>query len=211
VDVVQFQVRTRRESGRELPVLLWRSRVPMRAVASAPYGGGLGPRRWVLNAQVPSSYARRDPDHHLAKLGVSLGLPGKGVGMLTAAAVRDHSVVADGAVSAFVTVGLGHPTLAAAPAEARQPLVGTINTVVVLPERLTDAALVNLVSTSAEAKAQALGDLGVAATGTATDAVCILCPEEGRPHSFGGPRSHWGARLARAVHEAVLVAGRSAR
>ena len=42
-------------------------------------------------------------------------------------------------------------------------------------------------------------------TGTATDAVCIACPDEGAPHAFGGPRSLWGARLARAVH----AAGRS--
>jgi adenosylcobinamide amidohydrolase len=102
-------------------------------------------------------------------------------------------------------VGLGHPTWAAAPdAQGPVSLVGTINLVVLLPERLSDAALVNAVATATEAKSQALFEAGVAGTGTATDAVCIACPDDGAPHAFGGPRSVWGARLARAVHGAVL-------
>jgi adenosylcobinamide hydrolase len=177
----------------------------MRMVASAPHGGGIGVRRWVVNAQVPLSYGRRDPDHHLSRLGVSLGLAGRGVGMLTAADVRHVSSYTEAGVEVAATVGLGHPTWAAAP-DVLSPvsLVGTINLVVVLPERLSDAALVNAVATATEAKAQALWDSGIRGTGTATDAVCIACPEAGPPHAFGGPRSVWGARLARAVHGAVL-------
>ena len=204
MDVVDFSVRCRQEEGRSWPVLVWRSAVPLRMVASTPHGGGLGVRRWIMNAQVPPSYGRRDPDHHLGKLGISLGLPGRGVGMLTAADVRGRAVAGDGDVEVTATVGLGHPTWAAAPPE-RGPvsLVGTINVVVLVPERLSDAALVNAVATVTEAKAQALWDRGVAATGTATDAVVIACPDDGRTHAFGGPRSVWGSRIARAVHVAV--------
>jgi adenosylcobinamide hydrolase len=200
-----MQVRSRQEGGRAFPVLVWRAAAPMRMVASAPHGGGIGVRRWVVNAQVPLSYGRRDPDHHLSRLGVSLGLPGRGVGMLTAADVRAVSSFTDSGVEVAATVGLGHPTWAAAP-DVTSPvsLVGTINLVVLLPERLSDAALVNAVATATEAKAQALWEAGVAGTGTATDAVCIACPDEGPPHPFGGPRSAWGARVARAVHGAVL-------
>jgi adenosylcobinamide hydrolase len=211
VDVVELQQRSRREAGRDLPVLVWRLPVPMRVIASAPHGGGLGLRRWVINAQVPGSYGRRDPDHHLAHLAVSLGLPGRGVGMLTAADVRGFAAAEDGGVSVTATVGLSHPVLAAAPADAGgRPvdLVGTINVLALLPERMSDAALVNAVSTAAEAKAQAMRDLGHDATGTATDAVCIACPDHGRPHAFGGPRSLWGARLARAVHAAIVDGAR---
>jgi len=208
---ITLQVRTRREGGRDLPFLVWRCPVPMRAIASAPHGGGLGIRRWVLNVQVPGSYGRRDPDHHLAKLAVSLGLAGRGVGMLTAADVRTYTDATDGGVEVLATVGLGHPTLAAAPDEAGPAsLVGTINLIAVVPERLSDAALVNAIGTIAEAKAQALRDLGLDATGTATDACCVLCPDEGRGHAFGGPRSLWGARLARAVYGAVRDGGRVA-
>jgi len=209
VDVMECQTRSHREGGREWPVLVWRLPEPMRAIASAPHGGGLGPRRWVLNAQVPGSYARRDPDHHLRRLAISLGLPGRGVGLLTAADVRARASAEDGGVMVTATVGLGHPVLAAAPEEAvRPPLVGTINVIALLPERLGDSALVNAVATATEAKVQALGELGLGATGTATDAVCILCPEGGRPHLFGGPRSLWGSRLARAVNQAVRAGAR---
>ena len=205
-----MQVRSRREAGRSYPVLVWRSATALRVIASSPHGGGLGARRWVVNAQVPASYGRRDPDHHLARLGVSLGLPGRGVGMLTAADVRGVCQVTDGGVEASATVGLGHPTWAAAPDDGHTAsLVGTINLVILVPERLSDAALVNAVATATEAKAQALHDLGVPGTGTATDAVCVACPDGGRTFAFGGPRSQWGARLARAVHAAVTAGART--
>ena len=205
MDVVEMQVRSRQEGGRSFPVLVWRASAPMRMVASAPHGGGLGVRRWGVNAQVPAGYGRRDPDHHLSKLGVSLGLPGRGVGMLTAADVRAVSCIDESGVEVAATVGLGHPTWAAAPDVSRPvSLVGTINLVVLLPERLSDAALVNAIATATEAKTQALWESGVRGTGTPTDAVCIVCPEDGAPNAFGGPRSVWGARLARAVRSAVL-------
>ena len=68
-----------------------------------------------------------------------------------------------------------------------------------------DAALVNAIATATEAKAQALFELGIAGTGTATDAVCIATPADGRAETFGGPRSRWGSRLARAVRDAVRL------
>lgn len=205
MDVIAVQLRSRREGGRDLPLLVWRLPAPMRCIASAPHGGGMGVRRWVVNAQVPASYARRDPDHHLAKLAVSLGLPGRGVGLLTAADVRSYRSCTDGGVEVAATVGLGHPIKAAAPhTDHQSALVGTINLVAFLPERLSDAALVNAVATVTEAKVQALRDMGYDATGTATDAVALLCPTDGRESDFGGPRSMWGSRLARAVYQAVL-------
>jgi len=203
---MEMQVRSRHEDGRPYPLLVWRAPAPLRMVASAPHGGGIGVRRWVLNAQVPASYGRRDPDRHLAGLAVSLGLAGRGVGMLTAADVRAVATCTDAGVEVSATVGLGHPTWAAAADPARPvSLVGTINLVVLVPEALSDAALVNAVATATEAKAQALWEAGVSGTGTATDAVCIACPQDGAGHAFGGPRSVWGARVARAVHAAVLA------
>ncbi|HET6794830.1 MAG TPA: adenosylcobinamide amidohydrolase [Acidimicrobiales bacterium] len=217
MDVLDVKVRFRREAGDELPVLVWKLPGPARAVATSPYGGGMGTRRWVVNAQVPGSYSRRDPEHHLGRMAVSLGLPGAGVGMLTAADVRRVASGHDGGVSVAATVGLGTPVDAAAWAggdgsswpgvDDDEYRAGTINVVAFLPERLADGALVNAVATITEAKCQALRDLGLRATGTATDAVAVLCPVEGRPAAFGGPRSRWGARLARAAYRAVLDGG----
>ena len=80
---------------------------------------------------------------------------------------------------------------------------GTINIIVSVPVPLGDAAYVNAVMTATEAKTQALLEAGIRATGTASDAICIAAPVAGERADFAGPRSLWGARIARAVHSAV--------
>jgi adenosylcobinamide amidohydrolase len=185
-------------------VLVWQFAEPLLSIASAPVGGGIGRRSWVLNAQVGEQYARTDLDAHLATVARSLGCGGAGVGFLTAADVSGWSAGTDGGVRVYATVGLRVPTWAAAGDEpVAQPVVGTINLVVWVPSRLDDAALVNAVATVTEAKVQALVDASVPGTGTASDAVCVLCPADGPTERFAGPRSAVGAPIARAVHQAV--------
>ena len=110
---------------------------------------------------------------------------------------------------AAATVGLRVPIWAAAPSgNADRELVptwrpGTINILVSVPVPLSDAAYVNAVMTATEAKTQALLDAGFRASGTASDAICVAAPATGEPEDFAGPRSLWGARIARAVHSAV--------
>jgi adenosylcobinamide amidohydrolase len=155
----------RTEDGERLPMALWRPGPGYRMISTGVLGGGLGPREWVLNAQVPAAYARTDPAEHLRDLARGLHLTGPGIGLLTAAQVTD---------------------------------------LVQRPVSLTDAALVNAVATATEAKVQAVLDAGFAGTGTATDAVCVAAPTDTRrEEEFTGPRSLWGARIARAVHAAV--------
>jgi adenosylcobinamide amidohydrolase len=243
----------RDEDGARLGSLLWEFGPGWRMISSAVLGGGIGPRSWVLNAQVVAGYARMDPAEHLAGLGPG----GDGVGMMTAASVERYARAVDGGAEVVATVGLRVPTWAASPEGATDPelapillpapgdpasarpvtgcpapgdpafaqpsggpapgdrasarpatggpaTVGTINIMAVLPVAMTDAALVNAVMTMTEAKTQALVEAGVAGTGTASDAVCLAVPAVGEAELFGGPRSLWGARLARAVHAAVL-------
>ncbi|MEU1966983.1 adenosylcobinamide amidohydrolase [Micromonospora sediminicola] len=199
---------TRSETGWDIPLLVWRSEAPLLAVGSAPLGGGIGVRRWVVNATVPMSYDRNDPAAHLAEMARDLDLDGPGVGLLTGVDVTEVVHRADSGVRVWATVGLGTPVWAAAPAPA-PPVqrVGTVNIVVHVPARLGEAALVNAVATATEAKAQAIWELGLPATGTPTDAVTVLCPADGDPAPYGGPRSTWGAPLARAVHAAVRAGG----
>ncbi|WP_327583415.1 adenosylcobinamide amidohydrolase [Nonomuraea sp. NBC_00507] len=192
------------EEGVRLGALLWEFGPGWRMISSAMLGGGIGVREWVLNAQVVAGYARMDPVDHLR----SLGPGGDGVGMMTAASVDRYVRAADGRVEAFATVGLRVPTWAAAPEDFQDPelapmRVGTVNIVTVVPVAMTDAALVNAVMTVTEAKSQALIEAGFAGTGTASDAVCVAVPVEGPEELFGGPRSEWGTRVARAVHAAV--------
>ncbi|MYS03164.1 adenosylcobinamide amidohydrolase [Streptomyces sp. SID4940] len=194
--------------------MVWRLGPGWRVCSSAVLGGGIGPRAWILNAQVPGGYPRLDPDRHLAEIAAAEGLSGAGAGLMTAADVTAYTTGHDGGVTATVTSGLGVRGWAAAPVEGEDgpPPPGTVNIVVTLPVALSDAALVNAVATATEAKVQALLDAGLDCSGTPTDAVCVAAPAPGTDTGelFAGPRSRWGARLARAVHHAVLTgAGQS--
>ncbi|MCX5232305.1 adenosylcobinamide amidohydrolase [Streptomyces sp. NPDC006553] len=220
------------EQGRDLPLLVWTPGPGIRMVSSAVLGGGIGEREWVINAQVPPGYDRLDPVAHLRDLAAGAGLTGAGVGLMTAASVADRCHAEDGGVRAVVTAGIGVRGWAAAPGVGGVtiPRPGTINIIVSLPVPLTDAALVNAVATATEAKVQALVELGADASGTPTDAVCVAAPTPTGSHTapgtrastgtrtgtgtgtgteaqpFAGPRSLWGARLARAVHAATRAA-----
>ncbi|TDD81204.1 adenosylcobinamide amidohydrolase [Saccharopolyspora karakumensis] len=187
------------------PVLVWRCTRKWLAISSAPRGGGIGLRDWVFNATVVTDYDHPDPSAHAGEMAAGLGLTGAGIGLLTAVDVRHEVTATDGGVRAGVTTGANAPVWAAAPADERAWAPGTINAVCWSPVRLSEAALVNAVATVAEAKTQALLESGVAGTGTVTDATAILCPADGEPEPYGGPRSRVGAALARAVHAAVTA------
>jgi adenosylcobinamide hydrolase len=187
---------------------VWRLDPPRLACASTVVGGGIGARRWVLNAQVPADEPPADPGRFLAGLARALGCSGAGVGFLTAAPVDAWSDGASGDVTAIATVGLTHPAWAAAPPPAESaspPAAGTVNVVAFVPARLAPAALVNAVMTLTEAKTQALLEHGVPGTGTPTDAACVLAPTAGAAEPYAGPRSRLGGHLARAVHAAVAA------
>lgn len=231
------ELSTRIESGQELPLLVWRLREPMLMASTASVGGGVGLRRWVLNAHVRKDYARRDLVAHSAELAASQQLSAPGVTMFTAARVERVSHAddgprngpSDGAVAVDATVGLSDPTWAAGgsvishesrPAEAARTLhtdtttAGTINIVAQLPVRFTEAALLGALCTATEAKTQALLAAGISGTGTPSDAVTLICASDGQAEVFGGVRSAFGARLAATVYDAVragTLAWRAAR
>ncbi|WP_316519728.1 adenosylcobinamide amidohydrolase [Kitasatospora brasiliensis] len=208
----------RAEDGACRHLLVWRAGPGWRMVSSGVLGGGLGERCWVLNAQVRPGYARMDPAEHLAELAAGQGLVGPGVGLMTAAEVDDCTWAEDGGVTALVTAGIGVALWAADPAaEPAGYRPGTINILAVVPAAVADAGLVNLLATATEAKVQALLDAGYDCSGTPSDAVCVAVrtasPDDpGAPADpFGGPRSLWGARLARAVYRAVREGAESDR
>ncbi|WP_421673879.1 adenosylcobinamide amidohydrolase, partial [Streptomyces parvus] len=69
-------LRDRHEDGQRLHHLVWRLGQGVRVCSSAVLGGGIGPRAWILNAQVPGGYPRLDPDRHLAEIAAAEGLTG---------------------------------------------------------------------------------------------------------------------------------------
>lgn len=206
------QLTTYDTGAAQQPCLVWRFDSPQRCIATAAVGGGIGTTHWVINAQVGKDYRRTDLDVHMAAIAADCDCAGRGVGLLTAARVGAWQRGVDDTVVADATVGVTLPIWAAAPTVptvgATPP--GTINIVVQVPVRLSEAALVGAIITVTEAKTQALLEAGVPGTGTASDAVCILCPPQGPAEAFAGPRALWGARIARAVHGAVR-AGLGAR
>ena len=158
----------------------------------------------MINAQVPPGYLRRDPGRHVGELASALGLTGPGVGMLTAVDVASVVRVLEAGVSVETTVGVSHPVWAASTEPVgEEPRAGTINVVAFVPTALSDAALLNALCTITEAKSQALLLAGIEGTGTASDAVTLVCLPGDEVEPFGGPRSRWGAPLARAVFAAV--------
>ena len=196
---------SRREAGRDLDALLWYFEEPALVASTAASGGGVGLRQWVLNAQVDHDYRRTDVDSHASELAAGFSLLGPGVVMLTAARVADATSAQDGDVVVQATVGLTQPTWAAEAVTMTSEIApGTINIVAVLPVRFESGALLNALVTVTEAKAQALFDARIDGTGTASDAVTIVCVGE-TFERFAGPRSLWGSRLARATHRAVLA------
>lgn len=206
--------------------LVWRFPTPRSVVSTAAVGGGVTTATWIANIGVVDDYRRTDLDEHVAELARMLALDGPGVALLTAADVAANRRHQDGGVAVDATVGVTKPTWAAdAPGAFHRrvdgrwtpdtgfgraddtadvaPAPGTINLVVQVPVPLHPGAAVNAVATATEAKTQALVHAGVPGTGTASDAVVIVHPMDGEEARFAGPRSRWGARIARATHAAV--------
>jgi hypothetical protein len=140
---MRLELHWRSEDGIRLPMALWRPGPGYQMISSGIVGGGLGPREWVLNAQVAGGYDRTDPVVHRTDLAAGLGLSGPGIGMLTAAQVTAVVRREDEGAHVAATVGLRVPT----PDDRRG----------------------------------------------------------GPGEDFAGPRSLWGARIARAVHAAVYA------
>jgi adenosylcobinamide amidohydrolase len=170
---------------------------------------------------VDKGYARTDLTAHVAEIVAGLGLAGEEdavCALFTAADVAQVATAESGGVQAWATVGVTRPTWPV-PDGARAgsfvpPTPGTVNVVVSLPVVLSPSALVQAVGTATEAKAQVLVQAGVPGTGTASDALVVLCrivgegdsePAPGGAVEFAGVRSPWGAHLARAVHRAVAA------
>ena len=211
------QLLTRDEGGVTLSTLVWRLRDQRRCASTASIGGGINDVAWIVNAQVAKGYHRSDLDVHGAEIAATFGLSGHGVVMLTAVNVKSHFSSTYEEAMATATVGIGDPPWAAAPANgsgaARDVAApaGTVNVVVEIPEPVAPGGMLNLIATVTEAKCQAFADFSVPGTGTPSDAVTVICAQDGKAEPFGGPRSLWGARVARATYDAITAGLREAR
>jgi adenosylcobinamide hydrolase len=204
---------------------------PLNTVSSAFHnGGGLKKTKVILNVEVPKSYGDRnlhdDPDAFIVNAARTFGVSGSFIGVVTAAAVENYSLVSkrDGefAVSVVATAADNEGNTCNFAESAGEPIEvkhieGTINIIIVVDGNPTEGCLVGLIITATEAKMAALKELdirsrfsGDEATGTVTDAIVVAETNRGAPIVYGGPASPLGQLVGyctrKAVKEAVMKA-----
>lgn len=193
-----------------------KSDVPLRTASTAPYGGGVRKVRHILSLKVDDSLECQRPERFARARSVEMGLGEPFVGLLTGVSLDRAKVVVceaggTGAV-AIVTAGGRNLCAAGLSPSWNGPGCGTINTIAIVDARLSDAALLNLLTVATEAKALALRERGVLteegfpATGTSTDAVVVACTGNGPYQRYGGPVSLPGHLIGGAVLAATHAA-----
>ncbi len=188
---------------------------PLHVLSSAVHGGGEAHTHHVLNLGLPPDYACGNHIADLQRAASDLSIDEPYIGLLTAARIDDAQVIverdAHASVAVVLTLGISHPTAAGVSACAEMR-AGTINTIVIVDGRLSAGARVNAIMTATEAKSLVLAECSVRtpsghlASGTGTDAIVIASTERGGYFEYGGPVSHVGAMIGRAVRAAMLNA-----
>lgn len=185
-------------------------------LSSAVLGGGALRARHIINLGVPSDYRCGNHLADLRQAALQRNIAGSFVGLLTAARIADAQVIIErddaATVAAIVTLGISHPTAAGVSMASRQSRPGTINTIVLVDGKLSPAAHVNALMTATEAKSLVMAECSVhtpeghLASGTGSDALVVAHTERGTRFEYGGPISHIGAMVGRAVRAATLNA-----
>lgn len=213
--------------------------------SSAVFNGGQTTGNCIINHMVNKHFVCNDPVQYMKDLCMEWRYePADTVGLITAAKITHLSVEElegdEFSLLCCSTAGTSNAARAGVPREVfssyltleesdeseetaqesvqrQQP--GTINTVIVLDGKLTDAAVWNLLMVAAEAKAAALSDLviqdretGMIATGTTTDTVVIAVLDRGtyiREHLYGGTATTLGCSAGQLVYRTVYEAVRT--
>lgn len=194
---------------------------PRPTLSSAILGGGLVMADRLVNLKVSheSNTARETPATTLLNYCRQQAWAGTSVGMMTAASMKSLRIAEQReqgvTFTVLVTTGIANARCAGDPAEWRHldtgpRLVGTINTLFICSAELTDAAMVEAITTATEAKAVALRGLAIEsplseeiATGTGTDAIAIAGGSGAQKINYFGKHVVAGEILARLVIEAI--------
>ncbi|MBT8508863.1 hypothetical protein AZH53_10655 [Methanomicrobiaceae archaeon CYW5] len=159
--------------------------------ASTGIGGGIRDVSTICNSTVNKDFNDEDPLAYIHGIARSQGYGEDIFGLLTAVGMRTLCALTYDYVTVFITAGVTN----------RNPQgPGTINIIVYTREACTEGALLELIITATEAKADALRRMGYDFTGTTTDAV-IACHEGGEVlHQYAGTLTDLGAK----VYESIL-------
>lgn len=204
---------------------------PLTTISSAFYnGGGLKKTRVILNVEVLKSCSDKhlhdNPEAYIVDSSKRFGLNESFIGMVTAAAVENFSLVSKNngelSVSVIVTAADNEGNTCNFAESAGEPITvqedeGTINIIVLIDGNPTESCLAGTLITVTEAKMAALRELDVRsrfsgdeATGTVTDSIVVAKTNKGAPIVYGGPASELGQIVGcctrKAVKEAVTKA-----
>jgi iron complex transport system ATP-binding protein len=192
----------------------------LKTISSAIYNGGSNQVNAVLNVGVPEGYSDRslhlDPLELITSSAAKVGLTKDYLAMVTAAKVKNYSLVAKktDVFSVFVaaTAGCSHGESSGEEMDVSE-IVGTINIIVLIDGNPTESCMVAALITATEAKSAALRDFDVrsrytgdSATGSITDSVTVASTSRGKSLSLGGPASKLGKMVGYCARHAVTEA-----
>jgi len=177
-------------------------------------GGGFSRADAAYNVEVPDGWEETDLERYGERRRRQSGFDGDGPTLFTGVSMAHVRGARAGPVEVYATAGLSNP--AALPVgddavdgstdrshdESAEP--GTVNLLVGTTRALDDAALANLATVAAEAKAATLLST-TAFTGTTSDAVVVGCDPDGEPSAFSGSATAVGAAARVCVRDAILA------
>jgi len=204
---------------------------PLNTVSSAFHNGTVVKKtNVILNVEVLKScsdqYLHSNPEAYITDSSKKVGFRENFIGMVTAAAVENFSLVSKSkgelAVSVIATAADNEGNTcnfaeSAGEAIEVKHVEGTINIIVVIDGHPSESCMVGALITATEAKMAALRELdirsrfsGDQATGTVTDSVVVAETGRGAPIVYAGPASELGQLVGccarKAVKEAVMKA-----
>jgi len=157
--------------------------------ASTGVSGGIRSVSSLINHTVSAGWRHEDPKKELEFVAAGAGISDGFFGLLTAVSVQQCCVLQYDYVTAFITAGIRREP----PADG-----GTINIILCSNEGLEDAALLETIMVATEAKAEALHAMGLAVSGTPTDAV-IAASEGEIKFRYAGRLTETGRRVRETV------------
>jgi len=192
----------------------------LKTVSSAIYNGGHNQVKAVLNVGVPEGYSdlslHLDPLELITSSATKIGLTKDYLAMITAAKIKNYSLVskkaANFSVSVAATAGCSHGESSGEEMDV-QEIAGTINIIVLIDGNPSESCMVAALITATEAKSAVMRDFDVrsrytgdSATGSITDCVTVASTCCGKTLSLAGPASKLGKLVGSCTRQAVTEA-----
>jgi len=195
----------------DVTAIILQSKQPLYVLSSAVVGGGFTQTKTIINQHVDKNYRGDDPIQDLHDFASKREITNF-VGLLTAVWMHQARSVTlrngDLTICAVITAGVGN-AIASGLSKPQGLDIGTINIILLVDGRMSDAAMVNAMLTITEAKTAILMDrnvqtpAGYPATGTSTDSVVLACTGRGDEHIYGGGMTEIGYLIGRCVRNCL--------